>query len=502
MPIHGFPGGVISSTAVTPSVSSASGVWTLDEQLQAGANWPVAPAFLNNSVRTRSSATAYMSRTPATSGNRKTWTFSAWVKRGGATFNTQSTILHAYDGSAGQRGEIYFDSSNRINFFRGSASGTTEGAIYTNAVFRDPASWYHIVVVADFTNPTVANRGLIYVNGVLQSVTTVNSFASTDGQINGNWAHQIAIQGTSSNPFDGYIADVNFIDGQALTPNYFGAVDAATGVWEPATYRGSYGTNGFYLPMNVEAAEYGIEYFVLGGGSGGSRGAAAGGGGGAGGYTTSSTTNVIAGSSVPVVVGGGGAGATAQTTNGSAGGASSITVLSTTITANGGTNTVASGNLNGYAGLNGGSGGGSGANSPAGVGGTDGGDGGAGTYGAGLGQGSTTRAFGGTLYAGGGGGGGGSASWVPSTTGAAGGAGGGAAGANDSATGNSASANTGGGGGGGGGNASITGANGGGGGSGIVIIRYLGAQRGTGGTVTSAGGYTIHTFTSSGTYTA
>jgi hypothetical protein len=43
---------------------------------------------------------------------------------------------------------------------------------------------------------------------------------------------------------------------------------------------------------------------------------------------------------------------------------------------------------------------------------------------------------------------------------------------------------------------------GGSGGSGIAIIRYLGAQRGTGGTVTSAGGYTYHTFTSSGTYVA
>jgi hypothetical protein len=40
------------------------------------------------------------------------------------------------------------------------------------------------------------------------------------------------------------------------------------------------------------------------------------------------------------------------------------------------------------------------------------------------------------------------------------------------------------------------------GGSGVVIIRYVGAQRGTGGTVTSSGGYTYHTFNSSGTYTA
>jgi hypothetical protein len=40
------------------------------------------------------------------------------------------------------------------------------------------------------------------------------------------------------------------------------------------------------------------------------------------------------------------------------------------------------------------------------------------------------------------------------------------------------------------------------GGSGIVIIRYLGSQIGSGGAVTSSGGYTYHTFTSSGTFTA
>ena len=48
----------------------------------------------------------------------------------------------------------------------------------------------------------------------------------------------------------------------------------------------------------------------------------------------------------------------------------------------------------------------------------------------------------------------------------------------------------------------VPGGGGGPGGSGIVILRYIGTQRGTGGTVTSANGYTIHTFTSSGTYTA
>jgi hypothetical protein len=35
-----------------------------------------------------------------------------------------------------------------------------------------------------------------------------------------------------------------------------------------------------------------------------------------------------------------------------------------------------------------------------------------------------------------------------------------------------------------------------------VIISYAGSQRATGGTVTSSGGSTIHTFTGSGTFTA
>jgi hypothetical protein len=34
-----------------------------------------------------------------------------------------------------------------------------------------------------------------------------------------------------------------------------------------------------------------------------------------------------------------------------------------------------------------------------------------------------------------------------------------------------------------------------------VIISYAGATRGSGGTITSSGGNTIHTFTSTGTFT-
>ena len=57
------------------------------------------------------------------------------------------------------------------------------------------------------------------------------------------------------------------------------------------------------------------------------------------------------------------------------------------------------------------------------------------------------------------------------------------------------------GGGGGGGSHYNSNNKGGNGGSGIVIVRYSGPQKATGGTITTVAGYTIHTFTSSGTFT-
>lgn len=112
-----------------------------------------------------------------------------------------------------------------------------------------------------------------------------------------------------------------------------------------------------------------------------------------------------------------------------------------------------------------------------------------GSVGGNGGQGLSSSITGTAVTRGGGGGGG-----ANSGSGGSGGTGGGGAGSNSPPGGNG-TVNTGGGAGGANGTSGT-------GGSGIVIIRYLGSQRATGGTVTSSGGYTIHTFTSSGTFTA
>ena len=104
----------------------------------------------------------------------------------------------------------------------------------------------------------------------------------------------------------------------------------------------------------------------------------------------------------------------------------------------------------------------------------------------------------GLLYAGGGGGGAYLDTIEPGTAWAYGGGHG--AGNVDVPVATAGAANTGGGGGGVNGDPG-TGTSGAGG-SGVFIVRYLGSQIGTGGTVTSSGGYTYHTFTGNGNYTA
>jgi hypothetical protein len=207
---------------------------------------------LTRSLRFRASATAYLNRTPASAGDRKKFTWSGWVKRGEQ--GVYQGILSG--GSTSPSYDVFeFDiTTNRLAFFQ---SGGNTTALYTNAVFRDSAAWYHIVFVYDSAQATAANRALIYVNGVLQTLTGTFPTLNLDSFINTTFPHAIgavAASGTFIYPFDGYLAETYFIDAQALTPSSFGSTNALTGVWQPIPYVGTYGTNGFYLPFTDNSA--------------------------------------------------------------------------------------------------------------------------------------------------------------------------------------------------------------------------------------------------------
>ena len=202
---------------------------------------------LTKSLRFRSSASAYLSRTPASAGNRQTWTWSGWVKRG--ALGSQQKLFFA--GSSGTSFTSFeFISADTFQIY--SYNGAQDAYLVTSQVFRDPSAWYHIVVVFDTTNATSSNRIKVYVNGSQVTAFSTNSQPSQNyqGLINNNVAHAFCRDNANANNyFDGYVAETNFIDGQALTPSSFGSTNAQTGVWQPKKYSGTYGTNGFYLPF-------------------------------------------------------------------------------------------------------------------------------------------------------------------------------------------------------------------------------------------------------------
>jgi hypothetical protein len=156
---------------------------------------------------------------------------------------------------------IRFSSSDTLQL----ASENPNFTLSTTQVFRDVSSWYHIVVTLDTTQGTESNRIKMYVNG-----SQVTSFSgaypsqNTDLQINTTNSHTISSYSGTAEFYNGYLTEVNFIDGQALTPSSFGETDSATGVWKPKAYTGTYGTNGFELNFsdnsNNTAATLGKDY--------------------------------------------------------------------------------------------------------------------------------------------------------------------------------------------------------------------------------------------------
>ena len=211
---------------------------------------------LTNSLRFRSSASAYLNRTPASSGNLRLWTLSWWTKRGQLSTAAQTTMFGT-DYASNQECQMQFTAGNKFVFEQYTAAGATFlGNLISTQVFRDPSAWYHIVVTWDSAQATASNRIKVYINGVQITAWDTASYPTQNADSVWNQstnAHFIGKYSTAKF-YDGYQTEINFIDGQALTPSSFGQTSATTGVWIPKKYTGTYGTNGFYLPFTDNSA--------------------------------------------------------------------------------------------------------------------------------------------------------------------------------------------------------------------------------------------------------
>lgn len=218
---------------------------------------------ISRSVRLRQAASAYFNRTPSSNGNRQIMTFSFWMKRGLLNYSANYlTLFSAYPGSSSIDTIAFSPSSDSLRLY---LNGSVSADLITTQVFRDPSAWYHVVVAIDTTQATASNRIKMYVNG--SQITSFSTLTYPTQNYNTYWnstSYAASIGANLNGPqsyFDGYLTEINFIDGQALTPSSFGATSTTTGVWTPIKYAGTYGTNGFYLPFTLNSSStYGASF--------------------------------------------------------------------------------------------------------------------------------------------------------------------------------------------------------------------------------------------------
>ena len=202
---------------------------------------------INQSLRFEDGDDAYLNRTFGTPTNNKKWTYSVWMKRGNLSTN-QAIMSADFDGS--NYWDIRFNTSNQI-YIQNRIGASNLLLANTTAVFRDVSAFYHIVFVYDSDNATASDRAILYVNGVSQTLSASPSSGDASGYNVSGEPHHIGVSRTLSSiggiwsEFDGYQAEINFVDGQALDPTDFG--ETKNGIWIAKKYTGTYGNNGFYL---------------------------------------------------------------------------------------------------------------------------------------------------------------------------------------------------------------------------------------------------------------
>jgi len=199
-------------------------------------------------------ASTYLTRTPATATNRKTFTFSSWIKisnltpfknifQAGSTTDDAIRLRSSGTATAPYVLDVYFNNGSN-------------GQVGTNMLFRDVSAWYHIVCAIDTTQATSTDRIKVYINGTLQTLQSINGYPTLnyDTNFNNTIAQKIGTN-YENQYFDGSMAHVHFTDGTAYDASAFGETDATSGIWKPKTSPSvTYGTNGFFLKFANSAS--------------------------------------------------------------------------------------------------------------------------------------------------------------------------------------------------------------------------------------------------------
>ncbi len=197
-------------------------------------------------------ASGYMNRDFGSAGNRRTMTWSFWIRTNSLGLGSEAAIQVSGDDQSGYP-------SNRVAMHAGKwVCYSAEDAPQNNKIeissdtrlFRDHTSWYHLVFALDTTQATAADRIKVWVNGVNETNRWTQTTATQNLETYHNDATEDDIIGKyhTGSYFDGNLAHYHFIDGTAYDASYFGEYDNKTGEWIPiAEPNVTYGSNGYFL---------------------------------------------------------------------------------------------------------------------------------------------------------------------------------------------------------------------------------------------------------------
>lgn len=201
-----------------------------------------------SSLRFDLGRSTYLSRSMS-SGNQRKFTMSAWLKLGSVgTYRHILTVAGPAHTAGADIYQIYLGNDNTFEIY--GYPGSLTMRVGTAAVYRDPSAWAHFVVAVDTTHAISNQRVRMYVNGNEITNFANSTFPSQNlsTYFNSTYSHVIGHEAARFRyPYDGYISNMHWVDGQALTPWSFADIDPTTGQLLPKTFSGTYGTNGFNL---------------------------------------------------------------------------------------------------------------------------------------------------------------------------------------------------------------------------------------------------------------
>ena len=196
-------------------------------------------------------ASTFLTRTPSSAGNRKTFTISAWVKRGTIS-SANSQIISTGVYSSSQLFQTFFESDDTLYISDYTSGGSKSFQLSTNRKLRDINCWYHILFAVDTTQGTASNRVKVYINGVQETSFSEATYPSQnfDCAFNLNQLHTIANRNGTNFQFGGSMSYLASVDGTQELPTIFGEIDTTTGQWKiktSITPSSGWGTNGFLI---------------------------------------------------------------------------------------------------------------------------------------------------------------------------------------------------------------------------------------------------------------